>query len=295
MSLTVDFARGCAFQHLFQPTILKSSKQIGWQEIYVEEHQKPAWETPVNRPLQHIIVIYKHRSFVPAERQFEGKRQVEQLGSGNTVIIPSMTEHQVCWSQDIRCSLLVLDPNRMNQIAYESTGHQPIELIPQHAMFDPFIEQVGRSLTTELEQGQPGCQLFAEALTTMLGVHLLRNYSTYQKALRHDEQGLTKRQLQQAIDYIQAHLREGLTIAAIASQIEMSHYHFTRLFKQSMGLAPYQYVIQQRLQLAQVLLKTTTLTMSAIAHQAGFSNQNQMSIQFRQRLGITPSQYRSQQ
>jgi AraC family transcriptional regulator len=105
---------------------------------------------------------------------------------------------------------------------------------------------------------------------------------------------LSQRSLQQAIAYINEHLAGELSIAEIADEIDMSQYYFSRLFKESTGLSPYQYVISQRIKKAQTLLKTTSLSILEIATQVGFSNQNQLTIQFRKSIGTTPSNYRKQ-
>jgi AraC family transcriptional regulator len=92
--------------------------------------------------------------------------------------------------------------------------------------------------------------------------------------LRQDSGVLSPRKLQQAIAYIHNHLPEDLSIMVIANELEMSQYYFSRLFKQSTGLSPYQYVMRQRIERAKYLLKTTVLSVLSIAEQVGFSNQN---------------------
>lgn len=74
----------------------------------------------------------------------------------------------------------------------------------------------------------------------------------------------------------------------------MSQYYFSRLFKQSTGVSPYQYVMQLRIERAKYLLQTTSLPIAAIAQQVGFTNQNQLTIQFRKFAQTTPSNYRKQ-
>jgi AraC family transcriptional regulator len=98
--------------------------------------------------------------------------------------------------------------------------------------------------------------------------------------------------MQQAIAYIHDHLAENLTIAAIGDELEMSQYYFSRLFKQAIGVSPYRYVMEQRIEAAKHLLKKTPLPISTIADQVGFANQNQLTIQFRNLTGTTPSKYR---
>ena len=68
------------------------------------------------------------------------------------------------------------------------------------------------------------------------------------------------------IGSINEHLGEDLSIGAIAEELEMSQYHFSRLFKQSTGSSPYQYIVQQRIEQAKYLLRATPLSVAAIAH-----------------------------
>jgi AraC family transcriptional regulator len=136
--------------------------------------------------------------------------------------------------------------------------------------------------------------LFVDSLTIALSIHLIRHYSDWQQPLRENIGGLSQRSLQKAIAYINEHLAEELSIAAIAGELEISQYYFSRLFKQSTGVSPYQYVMRLRIERATYLLRTTSLPISAIATQVGFSNQNQLTIQFRKFVGTTPSAYRKQ-
>jgi AraC family transcriptional regulator len=190
--------------------------------------------------------------------------------------------------------VLSLEPERLAKIAYESVTTERVELIPHYAMQDPFIDHIGKSLTAELTEDRFGSQLLVDSLTIALSIHLLRHYSNGRKPLHDYQRGLPKRKMQRAIAYIHDHLAEDLTIAAISDELEMSQYYFSRLFKQAIGVSPYQYVIEQRIEAAKQLLKKTPLPISAISERVGFANQNQLTIQFRNLTGTTPSNYRKQ-
>jgi AraC family transcriptional regulator len=82
--------------------------------------------------------------------------------------------------------------------------------------------------------------------------------------------GLPMDKLRQVTEYINDNLEHDLSLDAIAATIGMSSYHFPRMFKQSIGLAPHQYVIERRLKWAQVLLTTTELTILEICFRVGF-------------------------
>jgi AraC family transcriptional regulator len=291
--LTVDFTRQNDVLQILPRPSLRSSENLGWNGIYVQQHQQPAWETPEYAHTSHMLIVHSPNVTTQSERWFDGRKHQEQVGGNNNiVIVPATVRHRANWNKESPFSLLFLEPGRLIQIARESVTAERVELTPHGAMQDPLINQIGRSLTAELESDQSGSRLFVESLTIALAVHLLRHYSDWQRPLREDNGGLPQRKLQRAIAYIDEYLTEDLSIAAIANELEMSQYYFSRLFKQSMGIPPYQYVMQQRIERAKHLLRTTTLLVATIAQQVGFFNQNQLTIQFRKFTGTTPSNYR---
>jgi AraC family transcriptional regulator len=109
---------------------------------------------------------------------------------------------------------------------------------------------------------------------------------------------LTAIQLRQTIDYIQAHLdsaepmlrERNLSLAEIAAATNFSPTYFATLFKRATGNSPHQYVIQQRVERAKVLLNTTDLAIACIAFQVGFSSQSHLTQHFKRLTGSTPKQ-----
>jgi AraC family transcriptional regulator len=274
---------------------LRSSANLGWSSIYVQQHQQPAWEMPEYSYIHHMILVHGTSQTSPTERWVDGQRRQEQLGKDNNiVIIPATVSHRASWGQEDPFSLLFLEPDYLTQVAYEMLKVDQIQLLPQRAMHDPLIDQIGRSLTAELEANFLGNRLFVDSLTIALSIHLLRHYANVQQPLREHAEGLSHRKLQQVLEYIHEYLAEDISITEIAEQVEMSRYYFSRLFKQSIGVSPYQYVMQKRIERAKSLLRTTSLAISEIATQVGFSNQNQFTIQFRKFTDVTPGNYRRQ-
>ena len=171
-----------------------------------------------------------------------------------------------------------------------------VELIPQFASSDPLVEQIGRALLAELQTDYYGCQLGAETLTNAMSAHLLHKYSAHRQQIKKYHDGLSQHRLKQALNCIHDHLGErNLTLSDVAQEIHISQYYFCRLFKKSLGVAPHQYIVQQRIEKAKLLLKRNgELSLADIAVQCGFSHQSHLNNCFRQATQITPNIYRQQ-
>jgi AraC family transcriptional regulator len=104
--------------------------------------------------------------------------------------------------------------------------------------------------------------------------------------------GLTHIQLQQVLDYIQTHLDRDLSLAELAETLNLSPTYFASAFKQAIEISPRQYVIQQRVEQAKLMLSKTDLAIADIALQVGFSSQSHLTQQFKRLTGVTPKQIR---
>ena len=104
--------------------------------------------------------------------------------------------------------------------------------------------------------------------------------------------GLTHLQLQQVLDYIQTHIDRDLSLAELAETLNLSPTYFASAFKQAIEVSPHQYVIQQRVERAKLMLSKTDLAIADIALQVGFSSQSHLTQQFKRLTGMTPKQIR---
>lgn len=92
--------------------------------------------------------------------------------------------------------------------------------------------------------------------------------------------------------WMQEHLGEPQTVSELASRSAMSRRTFARRFEAATGTTPYQWLLRQRLQLAQRLLETSDLPVESIALQAGFSTAANLRKHFGRRVRTTPQAYR---
>jgi len=157
---------------------------------------------------------------------------------------------------------------------------------------DPEIACLGHRLLRELTTAGLGGLVYAESLATLLALHLLRTYSAQQPRLCLQTGGLSPHTLRLVQEYIQAHLDQPLGLADLAALVQLSTPHFLRMFKQATGQAPHQYILAQRLERAKGCLRTSRLSMTAIALALGFQTQSHFAMHFRRLTGLTPTAYR---
>src|SRR5258708_15568997 len=98
--------------------------------------------------------------------------------------------------------------------------------------------------------------------------------------------------LRRVLDYIAQHLDEHITVAQLAGVACLSPFHFARMFKAAVGMAPHRYVSHQRLEIAMVLLAAGQRSLSDIALSCQFSSQASFHRAFRRATGVTPGEYR---
>lgn len=103
---------------------------------------------------------------------------------------------------------------------------------------------------------------------------------------------LSDKQLSTAVDVIEAHKTEDLTMRTVAQACGVSQPHLTAGFKLATGLTPYQYLIERRLAEVRRRLLTTNETAAEIALACGFSSQAHMTHLFGRKCGVTPARLR---
>lgn len=98
----------------------------------------------------------------------------------------------------------------------------------------------------------------------------------------------------QLLEGLLADLAHTPALDAVAQQLHMSRRTFSRQFRAATGMALGPWLAQQRLARAQQLLESTDAPLEAVATQCGLGSAQNLRLQFRKALGITPRQWRRQ-
>jgi AraC family transcriptional regulator len=210
------------------------------------------------------------------------------------LITPANTPLFVRWEGNENCLKIQLPDAFLKQVAEETLGKDGdrLTLVPTFQSRNQQLEAIANLVLVEAQHRQPGGALYLDSLANALAVQLLRHHGTTAVQLQRYQGGLPTYQLNQVLDYVDATLAEDIKLADLAKLLGMSPFHFGRMFKQSIGISPHQYVIQQRVERAKRLLKQTDQAIIDIALECGFNSHSHLSKQFRQVTGVTPKEFR---
>jgi AraC family transcriptional regulator len=293
--LAIDYSQPDSTSTFTPRPRIHSSQQAGWKNIHLAHYQVPAMEIPETVGIQHIIALPFPKHQTVQEIVFDGKRyqtRHDQKEVGCIAVIPADVPFSAKWNRESGVTHCYLDPTFVAHAAYESINLEQVELNLVLQKTDPLVCQIVLALQKVLETDATNSCFYAESMATALAAHFLRNYSTRKHVLQEYEDGLPKYKLKQALEYMNAHLSENVSLASVSEEVEISQFHFCRLFKQSTGMTPHTYLIQQRVERAKQLLKRKEGTMLDIAIECGFANPSHFAKHFRKHTGISPKQFR---
>jgi len=286
------------FSVLRSQAVVRSSDDIGWQNVRAIHVRDSFTELVVTASDEHCMAMNLGAPFFmnvyPGKRRFEG-----ELLSGEIAIIPAGSS----WacrsdgSQQHTVLFLYLRPRFVRSAAAGFVfSQEEIVLTPQIGFRDGHICHVAMSLLHELNEANVVGRLYADSLATGLAIQLVRRYSSLRDVhVAHG--GMAPHKLRKAVALIDHNLfdeaEKRVALRTVAQEIGMSYFHFSRAFKQSMGMTASNYIAERRIERAKKMLEETELPISEIALRSGFSSQSHFTTSFRRFAGNTPKAFRA--
>jgi AraC-like DNA-binding protein len=151
-------------------------------------------------------------------------------------------------------------------------------------MRDPLAEQLGRTL---IEGGNSGDELFVDSICQTLVMHVSR-FNVPEPRVN----ALPKWRLKRVHEYVDTHIEETISLSDMAAVAGLSRMHFAAQFRIATGLRPHDYLLNQRIERAKVLLLETNTSLAEIALIVGFRAQAHFSTVFKRLTRTTPACWR---
>lgn len=287
----VDFSQQQDRSPVTQQPWLRSSYGLGWKNLSLVHKRIPSLQTPELQPLQHILEI-NLSPIARVECRADGRLYQPNTDYGATMLAPANGFYQMANLGEMESISIAIDRDFVAQTAHEFLDSAQVELMLTMGTSDPLIYGIGMSLKAELESGAPTADLYIDSLTNTLAVHLLRRYASHTDARMVPEEPLLKHNFAQVIDYIEASLGQTIELEELAQIAGMSRFYFCRVFKETIGITPHQFVIQRRVERAKSLLRKSILSIAEIAIVCGFANQDHLTRYFKRLVSVTPGVFR---
>lgn len=248
-----------------------TSLEFSWNDLRICSEICPPPPERITYPSssEHCIVLHIANADNLERRLDEGKWQRSPSYPGGLTFVPADQKVEWLWDAEVELFEIYLSPILLERIGRESfeINSQRIELRDRFAIRDPFLEQLALALKAELAREPQLNRFYLESLQNVLAVHLLRHHCSVELGNAYAPKKFTQSQLRQILSYIQDNLGQEIGLAQLAQVARISPHYFGKLFKQSVGMPPHQYILQYRIERAKELLAQKQLSIAAIATQ----------------------------
>jgi AraC-like DNA-binding protein len=204
------------------------------------------------------------------------------------VIIPAGMEHVTHIPAHARARSLLLDTATLDEVGDTirpgvQTSRTEAKLLGSR----PRLLSLARLIDEEaFSPDEPGRQLAVDALLEALAVEILR------AGAMEDGGGQSRDpRIRRAVDCVHSRYTEALSVDELAHAAGMSRFHFSRLFRDQVGVSPYRYLIATRVAGAAERLRSGRCSVTEAALDVGFRDLGRFSRSFRAEMGLSPGEY----
>ncbi len=252
---------------------------------------KPA-SMPIGRYEQHHIVLNLRDAPHRVENWRDGEHRDFVYHKNEIIVTPAGVSSGWRWHVKTKCIIITLDPAKFEKFAQTELGillsTQQLKDLPQ--FLDEDITQSGIQLLEAL-QSEMGSQVMFESFARVFLTKLIFKYGLQAEEYNFSK-SFTAQQYKQVLNYIAINYGNNILLEDMAVQADLSASHFSRLFKQTIGQSPYQFLMTYRIEQAKKMLDTPNALMIDVAMNCGFSDQAHFSRVFKKIEGVTPKKYR---
>lgn len=273
------------------PTVRNPDR--GWSGLAVRGFQYSGSDVEVPAVCDFAIVAYRGgRSDM--HRRVDGRWSETDVGPGDVSLLTHATDSRWVFSQNLDVLLLFLTEQQVVETCQQMCDRDitDVDIRDVLRVHDPDIYRTALLAASEAASGEAGSQLMIDSLANQLSVQLLRTYADIQFRDLGAGDGLTFGQIRQVREYVREHLDGDISLDDLAGVLALSKYHFARRFRKATGTTPHRFVIQERLDQAENLVRRGGRSFAEIARSCGFADQSHMNRYFRERFRTTPTQYR---
>jgi AraC family transcriptional regulator len=264
-----------------------------WNGLILERHRVGAVEIPEH---EHSTFCLHLQTSGPVEMDWHSGGRTGRLntGAGNLIFLTPGTRDSLLWHGTSHRIVASIDPS----ILVKAAEQLELAQLPDFDNRWSFQDEQLRLLLTEMEReassGSATGLLYSDLLGLTFSVALIRKYGRTLLAPLVHKGGIAKPSLNRVLEFIATNLSSQLRLEDMAAVAGLSIFHFSRAFRESMGVTPHQYVLQRRIDHAKTLLRAPGWNIEAIASATGFADASHLAKAFRRQIGTSPKTWQRQ-
>ena len=241
-----------------------------------------------------FLVTFSLRDFPNREYWEEGRLiSVSDVRAGQTCIHDLKRDPVARLDKPYHVLFFYLPRGALDAIADDTDARRIGDLnYKPVAIDDATITGVGRAMLPALSHPDRANQLFVEHILLGLGIHVAQTYGGMRPLSPPIRGGLAAWQVRRAKEVLSAHLDGRVPLKEVARACGLSVSYFSRAFRRSMGVAPHQWLLTLRVEVAKQKLRDGQLSLRDVALACGFADQSHLTQVFTRLVGVSPGAWR---
>lgn len=271
-------------------------RPLATELLTLEFFEAEPGEMPYQAFSQHHILINLRDEPHRVENWRDGEHRDFTYHKNEIVVTPAGVKSGWKWYAKSKVIVITLEPKKLAKFAQSELGvlltDRQLKDIPQFV--DTDLTWAGIMLMDALKSDLGSAVMF-ESFARIFLTKLIQKYGLEREEDIEFSTSFTAKQYQRVLQYIAKYYGQNIALEDLAAEAGISAFYFSRLFKQTLGQSPHQFVMAYRVEQAKKMLVDLDRPMIDIAMSCGFSDQAHFSRVFKQIHGDTPKSWRKKQ
>jgi len=237
---------------------------------------------------EHVLaMMLRHGAIEVGARRSTMRRVTFQVG--DIGFLPRHSERWVGTGDQERLLLRISDAALMAACHRRSGA---VELGHRCKMVDARLAALVKAVNAERIAGFPSGRLFLDSIEQAIAAALVDAFEGQNRSLRQLRGGLGPARLRTITELVHGKMEDELSLLEMAQAVDLSPAHFSRMFRNSTGETPHQFVLRNRIERAKEMLRAPEARVLDVAVACGFKTQQHFARVFRHLCGTSPREYR---
>ncbi len=251
--------------------------------------------------LEQIVTCASDRGFAigismhggHSRRIFSGHRADTHHFEENAIYIRDLADdYKADVATPFDFLLLEISPAALERLADAADLPGVTLLAAETASKDIVLANLARVFIPALERPREASALFVDQMATAVGSYLVQRYGSQKSVPVIRPRKLSRAHELLAKNLLLDKLDGDISVQDVASACNLSRGYFIRAFRETTGVTPYQWLLNERVARARELLRDGDLSLSEVAISCGFADQSHFTRVFTGVVGTTPGNWR---